>query len=170
MGRIISMHNSKILKTANNPIAKPKAVCNCQKSKKADCPVPGACNQDVAIYEATVTTDDGRAESYVGLAKNFKRRFPKHKSTLGDRNADGQTTLSKYVWRKRDEGLNPKVAWKFLEKNVPDFNPVTEICKLCTREKFQILLNPAVATLNYKTEIFSSCRHRLTYIIGDPPD
>ena len=50
MGRIISMQNSKILKTANNPIPKPKAVCNCQKSKKADCPVPGACNQDGAIY------------------------------------------------------------------------------------------------------------------------
>jgi hypothetical protein len=82
-----------------------------------------------------------------------RRRFPKHKSTLGDRNADGQTTLSKYVWRKRDEGLNPKVAWKFLEKNVPDFNPVTEICKLCTREKFQILLNPALANLNHKTEL-----------------
>jgi hypothetical protein len=74
------------------------------------------------------------------------------------------------VWRKKDEGWNPKVAWKFLDKNVPDFNPVTEICKLCTREKFHILLNPAVATLNHKTEIFSSCRHRLTYIIGDPPE
>ena len=107
-------------------------------SPNDDCPVPGACNQDVAIYEATVTTDDGRAESYVGLAKNFKRRFPKHKSTLGDRNADRQTKMSKYVWRKRVEGLNPKVAWTFLEKNVPDFNPVTEICILCTREKFQI--------------------------------
>jgi hypothetical protein len=109
-------------------------------------------------------------KSYVGLAKICKRRFPKHKSTLANRNADGQTTLSKYVHRKRDEGLNPKVSWKYLETNVPDFNPVYETCKLCTREKFQILLNPAVATLNLKTEIFSSCRHRLPFIIGDPPD
>ena len=170
MGRRLSMHNSKILKTAINPTPKPKATCNCQISKKADCPVPGACNQDGAIYEATVKTDDSRIESYVGLAKNFKRRFPKHKSTLANRNADGQTALSKYVHRKRDEGLNPKVSWKYLETNVPDFNPVYETCKLCTREKFQILLNPAVATLNLKTEIFSSCRHRLPYIIGDPPD
>ena len=164
------MHNSKILKTARNPTPKPKATCNCQISKKADCPVPGACNQDGAIYEATVKTDDSRVESYVGLAKNFKRRYPKHKSTLASRTADGQTTLSKYVWRKKDEGLNPKVTWKYLETNVPDFNPVTATCKLCTREKFQILLNPTVATLNLKTEIFSSCRHRLPYIIGDPPD
>ena len=65
--------------------------------------VSDAFNQDGAIYEATVKTDDGRVESYVGLARNFKKRWPKHKSTMSDRHADGQTTLSKYVWRKRDE-------------------------------------------------------------------
>jgi hypothetical protein len=79
------------------------------------------------------------------------------------------TMFSKYVWRKRDEGKNPKVSRKFLEKNVPDFNPVTEICKLCTREKFQILLNPAVATLNHKTEIFSSCSIGLLTLLLTPP-
>ena len=108
MGRRIAMHNSKTLKSASNQAPKPKATCNCQISKKADCPVPGACNQDGAIYEAQVKTDDGKVESYVGLAKNLY--------------------------------------------------------------KYQILLNPSVATLNLKTEIFSSCRHRLSYIIGDPPD
>ena len=169
MGNRLSKHNAKMLSSAN-PKPNPKATCNCQRSKKADCPMPGACNQDGAIYEATVKTDDGRVESYVGLAKNFKKQWPKHKSTMSDRHADGQTTLSKYVWRKRDEGLNPEVSWKYLEKNVPDFNPVTGICKLCTREKFQILLNPSVATLNKKREFFSSCRHKLSYIIGDPPD
>ena len=170
MGRKLAQHNSKIIRNSVNPTPKPKAVCNCQKSKKAECPVPGACNQDGAIYEAEVKTDDGHLESYVGLAKNFKKRWPKHKSTLADRGADGQTTLSNYVHRKRDEGMNPTVTWKYLETNVPDFNPITGLCQLCTREKFQILLNPQVASLNRKTEIFSSCRHRLIYLIGDPPD
>ena len=170
MGRRVAMHNSKILKNKVNPTPKPKANCNCQTSKKADCPMPGECNQNGAIYEATVATDDGKVESYVGLAKNFKKRYSKHKATLTSRTADGQTTLSRYVWKTKDEGLNPKVSWKYLEKNVPDFNPVSEICQLCTREKCQIALNPRVATLNKKTEIFSSCRHRPNYIIGDPPD
>ena len=85
-------------------------------SKKAECPIPGACNQDGAIYEAKVATNDGRVESYVGLAKNFKKRWPKHKKTLKDRDADGQTTLSKYVWKKREEGLCPEVAWHFWRK------------------------------------------------------
>ena len=94
MGRKIANHNSKILRQTCNPTPKPQATCNCQKSKKADCPIPGACNQAGVVYEATVATADGRTESYVGLARNFKRRWPKHKSTLQNRNADGQTTLS----------------------------------------------------------------------------
>ena len=123
--------------------------------------MPGACNQDGAIYEAKVSTSDGRSESYVGLAKNFKRRWPKHKKTLEDREADGQTSLTRYVWKKRDEGMNPIVAWKYLETNVPDFNPITGLCQLCTREKFQIALNPSVATLNNRQEIFQAAVTRL---------
>ena len=170
MGRRLAKHNSKVISKNQNQTTKPKSTCNCQISKKVECPVPGACNQDGAIYEATVKTSDGGVESYVGLAKNFKKRYGKHKATINDRSADGQTTLSKYIWRKKDEGLNPEVSWKYLETNIPDFNPITGKCKLCTREKFQIVLNPEVATLNSKTEIFSSCRHRPQYLIGEPPD
>ena len=82
-----------------------------------------------------MATSDGREESYVGLAKNFKKRFMKHRATLKSK------TLSNYVWEQRAKQMDPKVSWKFLEKNVPDFNPVSGVCKLCTREKFQIVLN-----------------------------
>ena len=51
--------------------------------------------------------DDGVVESYVGLAKNFKKRFSKHKANLASRSADGQTTLSRYVHKTTDNGLNP---------------------------------------------------------------
>ena len=44
----------------------------CQVTKKADCPIPGACNQDGAVYEATVSTSDGQTESYVGLARTLR--------------------------------------------------------------------------------------------------
>ena len=49
--------------------------------------------------------------------------------------------MSTYFWKK-EEGKEPEVSWKFLEKNIPDFNPITGICKLCTREKHQIVFNP----------------------------
>ena len=170
MGRKVSNHNNKVLKGYTNSTPQAPASCNCQINSKQDCPMPGACNQDGAIYEAIVSTKDGRRESYVGLAKNFKKRYSKHKRTLKDRRVDGQTTLSNYVWEQRDKQMNPLISWKYLEKNIHDFNPVTGLCKLCTREKFQIVLNPSVASLNQRTEMFASCRHKEHYLLGDPPD
>ena len=117
-----------------------------------------------------MSTNDGKIEKYVGLAKNFKTRFLKHRTTLKDKHADGQTTLSKYVHSQKEQQRDPVVAWTYLEKNIPDFNPISGICRLCTREKFQILLNPSEATLNLRTEIFAHCRHKEHYLIGDPPD
>ena len=38
----MAKHNSKILKS-----------CNCQKSKKDDCPIPGAFNQDGVVHQTT---------------------------------------------------------------------------------------------------------------------
>ena len=158
------------MKNHSNPTPRAHSVCDCQKSRKHECPIPGACNQNGAIYQATVSTDDGREETYVGLANKFKKRFTKHRATLQSRTADGQTTMSNYVWEQKDKNMDPKVSWKILGKNVPDFSPVTNICRLCTREKFQIVLNPIVASLNHHIEIFSACRHKPIYLIGDPPD
>ena len=170
MGRKLANHNSKILKNyiQINPPA--KATCNCQKSRKDECPMPGECTQKGVVYEAVVTTNDGRKESYVGLAKNFKPRFLKHRGTLKKEDSDSHTTLSNYVWKQRNMGKEPKISWRYIEKNVPDFNPVTQICRLCTREKFHIVLNPQVASLNQRTEMFSACKHKEFYLIGDPPD
>ena len=170
MGRKVSSHNNKVLKNYTNNTLQNLANCNCQKNSKHECPIPGACNQNGAIYEAVVTTNDGKRESYVGLAKNFKKRFSKHKATLNDRTADGQTTLSRYFWEQNDRGKNPVVMWQYLERNIPDFNPVSGLCKLCTREKFQIVLNPSVASLNHRTEMFAPCRHKRSYLFGEPPD
>ena len=77
-GQKIGTTNSKVIRKSENPTPKPKGTCNCQKCKKTEYTVPEACNQDGAIYEAEVKTEDGYVESYVGLAKNFKKRYPKH--------------------------------------------------------------------------------------------
>ena len=68
------------------------------------------------------------------------------------------------------EGRNPEIAWKFLESNVPIFNPVTGKCRLCLREKFNIVLKPNLASLNQRQEVFANCRHKITSLIAIPPD
>ena len=147
---------------------KPKAVCNCRK--KEDCPLPGQCNQDGAVYQATVTSATGRVETYVGLAKNFKRRYPKHKKCVLDETAEGGTALSNHYWLEKNAGRDPKVSWKFLEKNVPVFYPITLKCRLCLREKINIVLKPELASLNSRQEIFAHCRHKQWELLQAAPD
>ena len=130
---------------------------------------PGECNTNGVIYQATVTTDNGGLETYVGLAKNFKKRYLKHKSTLLVESTDGKTRLSTHYWEQKKLGNNPTVSWKFLEKNIPTFNPINKQCKLCLREKFYIVLRPSQATLNSRQEIFSHCKHMQSELLR-PPD
>ena len=68
-----------------------------------------------------------------------------------------------------EKGMNPEISWIFLEKNISDVNPITQICKLCIREKLKIVLNPSVASLNHRSEMFGCCRHKRIYLMGDPP-
>ena len=53
---------------------------------------------------------------------------------------------------------------------IPNYNTVTKICRLCIREKFNIVMNPHLATLNSRQEIFAHCRHKEPKLIGKPPD
>ena len=129
--------------------------------------MPGECNQDGAIYQGTINSDNRAAETYVGLAKNFKTRYRKHKTCLGDEFAEGQTSLTNHFWREKNAGRNPTITWKYLEKNVPTFNPVTRKCRLCLREKFNIVLRPDLASLNSRQEIFGHCRHMTFELIRE---
>ena len=109
-------------------------------------------------------------ETYVGLAKNFKKRYLKHKKNVLDESAPGGTSLSNYFWKETNQGGDPKVTWKFLERNVPIFNPIANKCRLCLREKFNIVLRPSEATLNSRQEIFAHCRHLQAELISVAPD
>ena len=133
-----------------------------------DCLVPGACNQDGVVYQATVTSDGGRnTQTYVGLAKSFKRRYSKH--IMEKPTPTNSTTLSTHFLKEKSDGKNHSISWKFLKTSIPTFNPVSGICRLCLCENFQILYEPKMATLNSRSEIFSSCRHK-KYELLVPPD
>ena len=128
------------------------------------------CNTNGVVYQATVTNNTGAKEMYIGLAKNFKNRYRQHKKSMSDRRKEGATTLSTYFWQQKELGTNPTVSWKILEKNIPTFNPITGICKLCIREKYNIVFRPELATLNLRHEIFSSCRHKEGKLLIKVPD
>ena len=137
MGAHIARHNAKILRGASK---KDKNVtpphCNCLKSRKQYCPLPGACKQEGVIYQAEISNSDGDSETYVGLAKDFKRRFYTHMRSINKPSAENSTTFSTYYLKEESMGRSPKIKWTILEKNIPDYNSVTRKCQLCIREKF----------------------------------
>ena len=110
--------------------------------------MPGICNQAGVINRATVTFEGGEnVQTYTGLAENFKTRFSKHKTSM-TAPTSVNTTLSTHYLKQRSAGHQPSISWKFLETNVPTYNPVTGNFKLCLHEKFQIAFNPDMSTLN----------------------
>ena len=103
MGAQIAKHNSKLLKSEGGS-DKPTPKCNCQKSRKDDCPIPGACVQEGVVYQATVTNNRGDKEKYIGLAKNFKQRYSKHKASMQKKTGENSTTLSSHFWNEKEGG------------------------------------------------------------------
>ena len=124
LGMRIKKHNQKLLRESEKEdlsMSVKKKSCNCQKSKKVECPAPGECNTDEVIYRAMVSSNDGKKESYVGLAGNFKTRFRCHKSSLANYKETGNTTLSSHYWKEKEEGKSPVVTWSILERGLTDY-------------------------------------------------
>ena len=104
-----------------------------------------------------------------GLAKNFKKRYNGHKSTLVRKKETGNTTLSSFYWKEKEANREPSIKWAILESGLDDYNPTTRKCKLCTREKFYILFEPEKASLNARKEIFGACRHKDAKLLEKKP-
>ena len=133
-------------------------------------PLPGECKQEGVIYQATVENIKGEKETYVGLASHFKSRYYKHRASLETFTPENSTTLSTYYWEEKSNGNQPTVKWKVLERNIPTFNPVTRKCNLCTREKFNIIFNTQLCSLNSRQEMFAHCRHMKSKLLWKEPD
>ena len=80
-------------------------------------------------------------------------------SSIRTRNPNNSTTLSKYVWELQDKKIGYEVKWKIVG-TAPPYNHVTDQCKLCIREKYFIIFQPEMATLNSRNEIAGFCNHK----------
>ena len=158
MTKFLSKHNSQISRP-NRPPQTRTSMCNCQK--KDECPLPGRCLTDKVVYTATVTDENDNIETYTGLTcKTFKERHYKHKNSFKYQNSDNSTTLSSYIWGLKDRGVPYSIAWDIIDR-APPFNPNTRKCRLCLKEKYHIMFSRDMASLNLRSEMFNTCRHRL---------
>ena len=84
----------------------------------------------------------------------------KHRRTFEKENHKEPTTLSTHVWNLKNKNKDFEIKWSVINR-APDFNPATNKCRLCLKEKFYIIFQPDGASLNQRSELFSSCRHRI---------
>ena len=89
----------------------------------------------------------------------FKHRPANHSPSFMYSDKWSTTTLSSYVWDLKDKGVDFNLEWRFIGR-AKTFSTVSEICNLCTLEKYHILFTPQMATLNKKEEINNWCPHK----------
>ena len=121
----------------------------------------GKCLESSVIYQATVTrTDHNSSETYVGLTDGeFKTRFRNHTASFRNQDKKNSNELSKHVWKLKENKLDYRISWKIVSKAKP-YNSSTKRCNLCLREKYVIIFKPHLCSLNKRTELLSSCKHR----------
>ena len=113
------------------------------------------------VYKASVTTKENTPviKTYHGMTGGqFKSRYSGHKHDMKNRDKYG-TTLSRHIWRLRDTNIRFEIKWEIKEK-APKYNPGGKDCKLCSAEKYHILLEDDKRSLNVRSELLSKCRHR----------
>ena len=169
MSSVISNHNFKVLNSnSNDPECEPR--CNCQVSKKADCPLPGQCHTDQAgrvqsvVYRAHIKRlDTGKEETYTGFTgSTFKERWYAHCNDIKNYNPNDHSygrRMCKYVGDLNYNDIPNTISWEIVTR-APTYNPISKTCRLCILEKYHIMYNSEKSTLNVKSEFFSSCLHR----------
>ena len=173
LGRIVSSHNTRVLKSLN-PVQpkRPWGNCSCPKRKRDanECPLAGQCIEEQVVYQATVkvNVDDGAPavpdQTYLGITEpEWKLRHGNHKQDFKKVSQRGRTCLSKYIWSLKDKGLveerDYNITWALVSK-ASSFSPTSGQCRLCLQEKSLLVLKPHLGTLNDREEFFCHCRHK----------
>ena len=159
--RIVKSHN------ANSNKPKPKeACCNCQRSKKEQCPLPGNCTVEDVVYNCEVVSPDRPTKLYIGLASGqFKIRYRNHTQSFEHENKSKCTALSIYVWELKKVNAPYTLKWS-IEKKVAPYTNITKRCALCLSEKFAILTSKHENLLNKRTELTAKCVHDKRYLLN----
>ena len=160
--RIIAGHNKRILAAKQNINAAEQSTCNCRPGNQ--CPLNDNCLKASIVYKAEVKLNKNneeqgnqqqqevRSKVYLGTAANtFKERFRNHKLSFTNDRYKNNTSLSKYIWKLKEDQVPFQVHWSAVGK-APTYTPSTNICHLCNLEKTLILLSEEETSLKKRSE------------------
>ena len=157
---ISGMNKKKMNSRETNTMTK---MCNCTGGPK-ECVLDGKCLSKHVIYKATVTSQKEK-QDYIGIAANsFKERYTGHKTSFTHEHKSNCTSLSKYIWKLKNNNTKFDISWKIMKQASP-YQKETQKCQLCLTEKTFISLADPKKTLNQRNEIISKCRHRDKHLL-----
>ena len=169
MAQIIAGHNKKLIKEFTdkqnqaNKSKKELETCNCRRG--SPCPLDGKCLTKDVLYKATCSAEGEADKEYIGIsATEFKDRYNNYTASFRNEDYGQSTTLKSYYWKMVHKGKNPRVSFQIL-RVVPSFSPERGRCDLCTAEKLAILKADPKKTLNKRSEILATCRHKRKFIL-----
>ena len=167
IGAVISSHNRKILSSKSSSEQEQTFTknCNCRGGTEV-CPLKGKCQQNSVIYKASVQTEN-ESYTYIGQAgQSFKERLNNHTKTFRNQKYENTTTLSKQIWKLKDDNKDFTVDWSILA-TAPTYHPSTKTCQLCNLEKTIIITSKNMNLLNKRSELLNKCRHRNKYLLSN---
>ena len=164
IGAAINSHNRSVLEE-RQPLE--RGGCNCREG--STCPLAGECLTGNVLYDATLTSNlrNYGEKLYIGISEpEFKKRFGNHTKSFRDKAYSKDTELSKEIWRLKEKNATFEVHWR-IRRLCPSYEPSSKKCLLCLNEKMDILEHDGNNLLNKRSEIISTCRHRLKHSLGD---
>ena len=162
LAKLVAANNNKVLgedKRFEQQLPR-NSNCNCRGGTES-CPMEGArCKDTNLLYGATVVEPGKPDATYAGIsAPSWKIRYGNHTHSFRHSGKRGNTSLAGYVWRLKDQGRDFSINWRTLA-TLPTFNPTTNSCRLCNVEKYTIMHQPELATINQHDEFYTACRHK----------
>ena len=125
-----------------------------------ECRLMGSCGKKSLVYQATITSNNHTVKkNYIGMTEgSFKTRFNNHMLSFNHRKYSTKTTLSKYIWKLKDNYEDYNIKWSILS-HATTYTSGSRSCNLCVMEKLFILNANKRFLLNKRSELVSKCRH-----------
>ena len=162
--QVIDNHNKHILHLSHSPYMKnnkdgtrTNKTCNCRQKNNCRSTVT-AFNLQSFIkppsHGTTTTPLKHTLDSQKPTSKQDTEITPHHSAKHKN-----STELSKHIWTLKNDNIDYSISWRVLSSNSP-YNSSSKRCNLCLKEKFLIIYQPDLSSLNKHNELVSSCRHR----------
>ena len=160
--QIIKKHNAKILKSTKKVEPETRKNCNCQKA--SSCPMSGYCQNKCIVYRAEVKTSDSKKIYYGVCETTFKKRYSKHLKSFNHAKYKSETSLSKYIWKLKEQNKQYQIAWSTHGRANP-YQCGSRRCSLCIAERLAIIKEDPSKLINERANIVSLCPHRTKYLL-----